>query len=90
VARRSGTSEGSTTKSPAGALTSRWSPTRTSSCRKDETIPSGEPRTPRTRRTVIWRRVPDAVEETVYCRGDLLGVLGHHRSGRPDDGGGPG
>jgi len=37
LASRSGASEDWTTKSPAGALTSRRSPTATWSCRNDET-----------------------------------------------------
>ena len=32
-----------------------------------ETRPLGAPFLPSTRRTVIWSRVPTAVEETVYC-----------------------
>jgi hypothetical protein len=59
----------STRKSPAGALTSSVSPILRWSCRNVETRPSGAPFTPFTRRTVICNRVPDALEETVYCRG---------------------
>ena len=81
LASSSGPSDDSTTKSPAGALTSRTSPTSTWSCRNDETRPSGAPFTPRTRRTVICSRVPTAVEDTVYWRGwrSPSGQVDEHR-----------
>ncbi len=72
LASSSGPSEDWTKKSPAGALTSRMSPAVTLSWRKEETIPSGAPFTPLTRRTVICSRVPSAVDETVYCLGCLF------------------